>query len=144
MDTKTIKLRVPTETELEQLVIREEEIRMSKEYQEECTKVKDIPNGWLDVTRKMQEKLVSDFGFVGEPTHTIACNMLRRARYIFPENKIFTTVPVYVRQNKANDGTLNIGDDPPDIKLHNLDGSIVHLKDIIDDKINIFFSGSET
>lgn len=144
-DKKGFRIRVPTEAELEKLVIEEEKIRMSVEYQEACSKASSIPNGWLQVTADMQMNLVKRFGFDDNLSSSIACNMLRRARYLYPDNKIFKEVPVYVRENKANMGTLKEGDEIPNINIHTIDGKEIKLHDIINnDKINMFFTGSET
>ena len=138
-------LTIPTEKMLEKLIIEEEQIRMSQEYQEECTKVKDIPNGWLEVTNQMQIDLVKKHGFTSEMNCDIACNMLRRARYLYPNNKIFTEVPVYVKNNKANKGKYKKGDNIPNIKLFNQCGQEAMLHHLLDiNKPTIIFGGSHT
>ena len=144
-DNNKLSLTIPTEKMLEKLIIEEEQIRMSKEYQDQCTLVKDIPNGWLDVTQKMQIDLIKKHGFVSEMNCDVACNMLRRARYLYPDNKIFTEVPVYVRNNKANAGKYKEGDHVPDVKLFNQCGQEVMLHHLFDDiKPTIVFGGSQT
>lgn len=137
-------VKIPCETDLEKLVLEEEKIRMSKEYQNICTSVKDIPNGWLDETAKMQKELVRKHGFTDDISCDIACNRLRRARYIYPNNPIFKT-PVYVRENKANVGTLKIGDTLPNITIYDIHKKPVKLHDLTkQDKINIFIGSSAT
>lgn len=142
-DIKEIK--IPTEKQLEILVTKEEEIRMSKEYQDECTRVKDIVNGWQDVTDQMQKKLVRDHGFDDEISCEVACNRLRRAQYLYPNNKTFKTVPVYVRENKATIGNLKVDSDVPNVNLVNMDGKETKLHDLLDNnKINVIFGSSQT
>ena len=45
---------------------KEEEIRMSKEYSDKCTLVKDEVNGWLRITGELQQKIAYDFGYKDE------------------------------------------------------------------------------
>lgn len=138
-------IKIPTEKCLEQMIIREEEIRMSKEYQDECSKVKDVVNGWLDVTAKMQSELVKEFGFTDEVSSDIAVNMLRRARYLYPDNNIFKTVPVYVRENKANEGKLKENDECPNIQLFTNCKQQIKLHDLLEnDTLNVIFASSHT
>jgi hypothetical protein len=138
-------IKIPTEQTLEKMVIREEEIRMSQSYQDKCTEVKDIPNGWLQVTEKMQEDLVTSFGFTDNLSCSVACNKLRTARYIYPDNKIFTQVPVYVRENKANVGHLVNGDKAPNIQVHTVNNEKIMLHDLLKtDKVNMIFGASHT
>lgn len=139
------EIKIPTESTLELMIREEEKIRMSKEYQNECTKVKNIPNGWLEVSKKIQKDVVKKFGYESTIDCDIACNMLRRARYLYPNNQIFKTVPVYVRENKANIGSLNINDKYPDIALFNTMNKEINMSDIIDNnKINIVLGSSST
>jgi len=128
-------IKVPTERMLELMIIEEEHIRQSVEYQNECTSAKDIPNGWLAVTEQMQQDLVKKFGFDDDISCDIACNMLRRAQYDYPNNKIFKEVPVYVRNNKANMGKFTEGDFVPNITIHKRCGSEIKLHDLLDDSM---------
>lgn len=140
-----IIIKIPTEKGLELMIIEEEKIRTSKEYQNLCTKVKNIPNGWLDVTEQIQINLVKKYGFIDSISCDVACNHLRRAQYMYPNNPIFKQVPTYVRENKANIGTLDVGSIVPNITLHSHDLSTIKLHDLIlEGKLNIIFASSET
>ncbi len=83
-------IKTPNEKMLEKLIKEEAMIRMSKEYQDECTAVKDIPNEWLNVTEKMQQKVAKNNEFDDDKYKSchITCNMMRRARahILFPDN----------------------------------------------------------
>lgn len=144
---KDIIIKIPTEKQLEVMIDEEEQIRMSKHYQDECTKVKNVPNGWLKYTETMQEDLVKKHGFDDEISCDVACNRLRRARYIYPDNPKFKE-PVYVRENKARKGDLKVGDDVPEIKIHKMDlnnDHVIDIREIMDDKkITVIFGGSHT
>lgn len=144
-DDSPLKIKIPTKETLLKMLEEEEKIRLSKEYQDECTKVKDIPNGWLDVTSQMQCNLVKKFGFDDEVSCDIACNRLRRAQYLYPDDDRFKTTSLYIRNNKARQGEYKVGDEVPDMVLHNLNNEEVKLSDIIDkNKLNIIVSGSST
>ena len=137
-------LKRATEEMLEKMAQMEEFIRTSKEYQDECTKVKDVPNGWLTVTENIQKSIATTFGFDDDINNEIACNDLRRASTTYPNNPIFKQ-SIYVRNNKANIGTLKEDNDIPNIKLHTIEYKVIELNDlIVDDKINVFFGASHT
>ena len=142
----TLQVKTPNEKMLEKLIYDEERLRMSKEYQDQCTLVKDIPNGWLNVTKKIQEQVARDNGFDDEMSCQITCNMMRRAHLLFPNNKIFSTVPVQVRNNKANMGTMRTGSVlDQDIDLWDVSHnqcSLFHL--LNDNRPTIIFTGSQT
>ncbi len=137
-------LKRATEATLEEMAIQEEKIRMSKEYQDACSKVKDIPDGWLTVTANVQKQIAKDFGFDDDINNDIAVNDLRRAHETYPNNAIFQN-SIYVRNNKANIGNLKVDDIIPNITLHTIDNEKILLNDIINDnKINVFFGASHT
>ena len=137
-------LKRATEQTLEKMAQMEESIRMSQEYQNECTKVKNVPNGWLTVTANVQKKVASEFGFDDDINNEIACNDLRRAHVTHPDNPVFKQ-SIYVRNNKANLGTLNENAYVPDITLHTIDSDTINLSNILEEnKINIFFGASHT
>jgi hypothetical protein len=142
-------IKTPNEKMLEKLIIEEATIRESKEYQDKCTEVKDIPNGWLEiVTAGIQKDIAIKNGFDDPISCDLTVNMMRRAHILYPNNKIFTTVPIQVRNNKACRGTLKINDDLPNVALFDEFGSIIELKDLTgntnQNKISIIFAGSQT
>ncbi|AYV84767.1 MAG: hypothetical protein Hyperionvirus38_5 [Hyperionvirus sp.] len=125
------ELKIPNEKLLEKMVLEEETIRTSKAYEDKCTAVKHIPNGWLEVTASIQKDIVIKNGFTDSMSCDVACNMLRTAHILYPKNEIFTKVPLYVRNNKANIGTLTVGDIAPEISLHDLDGKAIQLHTLL-------------
>ena len=128
---------------LERMIQQEELIRMYKAYQDLCTAVKSIPNGWLAVTDQMQTQIARDFGFGGDQTE-LAVNTLRRAQYLYPNNPIFK-LPVYIRNNKAREGTLRVSDTVPTVDLIDLDHKIVGIGSLLkENSYNIFFLSSVT
>jgi hypothetical protein len=138
-----ITIKIPKKETLIEMLKEEEKRRFSSEYQIACTAVKHIPNGWLDITAKMQQSIATDFGFDDEISNDIACNHLRRAQYMYPNDPEFKSIPVYVRENKANEGTLKVGDDIPNVVLYDMNHNKRLLHDLIDlKKINLCIASS--
>lgn len=139
-----IIIKVPSEAILEKMAIMEREIRMSKEYNDKCTLVKNIPNGWLQVTLDIQKDIANFFGFDDDISNEIACNHLRRAHILYPNNSVFKE-SIQVKYNKANIGILKEKDLVPDITLFTSYKKSINLKTILhQEKLNIFFGASHT
>jgi len=139
-------LKIPTKYQLLEMVKKEEEIRWSSWYQSECDRVKDEVNGWLVVSSQVQYQIAKDFGFDTDVESDIAVNHLRRARYLYPEEPLFQSIPVYVRNNLAKQIKYNNGDQIPNVPINSLDGSNqFNLFDILDkSKTNVIFGSSHT
>ncbi len=140
------QLKIPTKDQLLQMVKKEEEIRWSKWYQLECDKVKDEVNGWLRISEEVQYRVAKDFGFDTEVESDIAVNHLRRARYLYPDEPLFQSVPVYVRNNLASQIKYKAGDPVPNVSISSLDGlNEINLYNILDkSKINVVIGSSHT
>ncbi len=100
-----------TEKDLEKLALEEDDIRKSQWYVDECTRVKNIPNGWMDVTAQVQKDVVSKY--YNNAIADFVIYYLRRAHHIFPENMIFQN-RIQVKYNRANMGKLKKGDLVPE------------------------------
>jgi hypothetical protein len=141
-------LKLPSYQDALNIAKLENEIRYSDEYVNKCDAVKDIPNGWLDVTDEMQKKLVTDYftqhglSLCAVP---IGLNMLRRLQVTHPNEPIVQDL-LYVKNNKANIGKYNEGDSIKDITLWNEIGTEnVQLFNLISsDKPTIVFGASHT
>ncbi len=141
-------LRLPSWSDILNIAKLENEIRYSDEYINQCDEARNIPNGWLDVTNTMQEKLVSDyfsthgFSLCAVP---IGLSMLRRLQVTHPHE---TTVQdlLYIKNNKANVGKYKKGDDITDIQLWYDNGTqSIQLYDLLsDEKPTIIFGASHT
>jgi hypothetical protein len=125
------------------MAILENQRRYSKEYYDECTAVQHIPNGWLNVTEKLQEDIVREFGFNTQFEISIALNTLRRAHLIWPNNETFQQ-SIYVKNNKAALGTLKVGDVSPNVALTNKNLEPLKLNTLLQHKYSIVFAGSHT
>ena len=112
------------ERELEYLAQEEDKIRTSQWYADECTKVKDITNGWMDVTNGVQNKVIVDFlkksnKIVDENMINFVKYYLRKAPSMYPNNTIFQNL-VHVKYNRARLGNLNINDIAPNCIMNKL------------------------
>ena len=55
-------------------------------YIKRCDEVSHIPDGWLHVTKCIQQEVAYSFGFTDEITNILAVNIMRNALEIFPED----------------------------------------------------------
>ncbi len=149
LNSREREIKIPTKEQLIQMVKKEEEIRWSSWYQDMCDQVKDEVNGWLRVSAQVQYQIAHDFGFDTEIEADIAVNHLRRARYIFPDEPLFKTVPVYVRNNLASQIKYTNGNTVPNVSISRLNSSEstdpIKLYDILSKtKSNVLIGSSHT
>ena len=139
-------LKIPNKYQLLEMVKKEEKVRWSSWYQSECDRVKDQVNGWLAISTQVQYQIAKDFGFDTEVESDIAVNHLRRARYLYPEEPLFQSIPVYVRNNLAKQIKYKNYDQIPNVPINSLDGSKqFNLIDILDkSKTNVISGSSHT
>jgi hypothetical protein len=119
-----------TEKELEKLSLEEDEMRRSQWYVDECSRVKNIPNGWMDVTAQVQKDVISKY--YNNEIADIIMYYLRRAHHIFPENIVFQN-RIQVKYNRANIGKLKKGDTVPEC-----------IKNYLKNGVNFFVGSSMT
>jgi len=129
-------IRKPSKDILVKMLQREEDIRTSTEYITKCDEVASEPNGWLRISADVQKQVAAEFGFISEIENDIAVNQMRRAQYIYPDEPLFRTIPVYVRNNLANKGKYSANDKVPDIILHQLNKVSEDLQST--DRINLY------
>ena len=123
---------------------KEEEMRMSKEYCDKCTLVKDEANGWLRITGELQQKIAYDFGYKDELKNMLVVNMIRRASILYPNDERFQKTQVYVRNNKAKD-CFKIDQKILNLNIYDLKKKEIPLYDLLkSDKSNVIIASSET
>lgn len=138
-----LKINYATEEQLVVMILEENAARSSQEYIDACSKAAEKNRDWLEVTAKMQEKIVAKY-FSRKIDQLVVLHQFRSAQYLFPENPIFKT-PVYVRENKANAGHYNEGDLIPNHALFDLDGKSKTMHELCQNEgTTIFISGSHT
>lgn len=122
---------IPVEI-LEKMSLEEDEMRRSEWYINECNARKYIPNGWVDLTAEVQQKIVSKYFPDNFFIQEIALRQLRIAHHIYPDNFIFKN-RLQVKYNRARKGELKVGDKVPEFMQ-------IYLKD----GINMFVGSSMT
>ena len=140
----SILIKFPNESLLEQMRTKEEQIRQSQEYRSRCDAVCDVPNGWLQVTGDIQKELCREFGFTDQISLDYTLERLRTAHLLYPNNPVFQN-SLQVKNNKANYGTLRVGQTAPNMEMYNLNRNLVNLTDLtLSDNKTIIFAGSHT
>ena len=99
MDLKQCQKFPPSKEKLLLMLLREEQLKLSKEYIEQCSLVHKEVNGWLRITEEVQKKVCFEFGYTDILRNILAVNYLRRAQYLYPDDDRFKNTQVYVRNN---------------------------------------------
>jgi len=106
---------------MEQMLKREDELRLSKEVQELFS---NPGFDTIHVAAQVQERVVKEFGFKNiEET----VQMIRSAPLLYPECPEIRRIPHYIKFNRSQQGSLQCADTIPDARLSYLDGSPVSL-----------------
>lgn len=127
------------------LLIAEEKVRMSDDYIKRCDEVSHIPDGWLHVTKCIQQEVAYSFGFTDEITNILAVNIMRNALEIFPEDLEIKNSVVKFRENIACQGIFKVGDIIPDFDIYSNENKIIKLGNLLSkDKPNLILAGSHT
>ena len=141
-----VGLKMPSWADILEIAKLENEIRYSDSYVNQCDEVRNIPNGWLDVTHKMQTKLVEDY-FVEHGLSLcavpIGLSMLRGLQVTHPNEPIVKEL-LYIKNNKANVGKYKAGDDIKDIQLWTESNQQIQLFSLLNEKPAIVFGASHT
>jgi len=120
------------------MLIRENELRLSKEYQKRYEEAEQTStSSWLDVTDQLQREIIREFHLDEEMEDALLC--LRCATQIYPDLK---DIPLYVRHNRARDGDLQIGDITPNVPVVQIDGQESRLFDGLKTSPTVLISGS--
>jgi hypothetical protein len=123
----------------------EDYIRMSIDYSNKCTLLKDEVNGWLRLSREIQQGIAIKFGFNDQFTNLFAVNYMRRGHLIYPNDDRFKEVSVYVRNNIARKGEFKLGDSVKDVPFICLDKGLITLNSLVNTpKYTILMGSSET
>lgn len=129
---------------LYRMLQHEEKLKWLPEYQENCTLSKDVVNGWINVTEKLQESVATEFGFISPADCYSAVYQMRTAHVKYSTEQRFQDVSVYVRNNKARLGNLQIGDTLPNTEICSFDTTPIKLHDVISDGYNVILASSHT
>ena len=133
-----------TREKILEILHEENKRRLSSEYINECTKVAHIPNEWLNVTEKLQTKLLEDFGYKAPLFNSLAKNIIRRAPIIFPDDNEIKESTVQFRENLVCKCKYKIGDTIPNLDVYNLDKELIKIYDLIGTNKTLILCGSYT
>lgn len=139
-------LKYPDKAKLIEMLQLEENIRMSQDYISMCDEVKDEINGWLRISSEIQYEIAKKFGYTSQLEQDIAVNLMRGAQNIYPDEPLFKTIPVYVRNDIARKGEFEVNSIVPNIQIHKLDDmTVINLLDTFSNtKPNLLLCSSHT
>jgi len=79
-------------------------------------------------TEELQIQVCREFGL--DPN--VGVELIRSAVSLFPDDVEIRSIPHYVRHNRCFEGTLRAGDQPPNCRVAQLDGTQCDLLSLID------------
>lgn len=111
---------------MKQMLKREEELRMSKQYHEKISMHDDL--AWIrDVTIDIQKQVLREFGY----NNTAGMTALNYARVQYNDDPEMNKITVYQRQDRSRLGNLSVDSDLPNVRLCTLDGEDTTLHEYI-------------
>lgn len=144
-NSQAITINYPDKDDLIKMLQAEEQIRMSAEYLKMCDAVKNEPNGWLRISEQIQYNIAKQFGYVRSIEQDLAVNRMRRAQYLYPNEPLFKTISVYVRNNLAREGDFKVGNLVPNLTIFNENLKQIQLYDTLNKtKLNMLIASSHT
>lgn len=142
---KKLGIRIPDRDTTLKMLLEEEQIRMSSKYIDDCDKLANKPNGWLELSEQIQYSIVQKYGFNSTIEQELAIIKMRSASTTYKNDPEFTNISVYVRNNLARNGEYKIGDVVPNILIYQQNLIAIQLFDIFDhNKRNLLITGSAT
>jgi len=112
---------MPDRETLVKILMRDNELRLSKEVQEEYW-ISDYPSG---VTLAVQTQAVSEYGY-SNPW------IIPSAISYFKDDVEIMGIPHYTKYNRSRQGKLNCGDTIPDIPLSTMQGCATSLRTLME------------
>lgn len=113
---------------LKEMIKRENELRVSDEYQEMYRREAELPGHvWMDVSDVIQKRVLREFGYDEKSEQEDNLKLLRNASLIHPDDAEFLTLPLYKRFNRCRDGDMKVGDAVNDCLLEDLEGNKIRL-----------------
>lgn len=135
-----------TRSQVIELLTREEELRNSEHYIEQCEiafqeqSLEKLKEATLDI----QRQALRDCGIVDIEQGLIA---LHNVRKLYSGDKEINQLVVYLREDRSQKGTLSIGDKLPDVNLVTADGNPISLHSYLDKLLplpTVIIAGSVT
>jgi len=107
---------------LRKILIREDELRSSEEYQNLYTQ-NDSLQWFKEVTENLQMRALKENGI----TDVRGMTVLHNARFKYKDDPTMNNLTVYMRQDKSRRGSLRFNDLAPDANLCSLEGNNITL-----------------
>jgi len=127
--------------EIKTILWRENELRLCKETQILFKRASVQPAGWISVVEELQRRVCREFGL----DEDVGLKAMRGANLLLPRDGEVDEISLYRKYNRFRDGPLGVGDVPPDVTVHRLDGEKVSLRALIQGpRPLVMFSGSYT
>ncbi len=124
---------------LREMLEYEQKLRRSPEWIEEFSVAEKSPDtDWIEVAEKLQKQVLWDFG------HSITNPQLRdNLRKLRPGAHDHPDLALHVRFNRARQGSLQIGQEAPDVRLVDCaDASTTNLCSTSADQTHVILAGS--
>jgi len=127
--------------EIKTILRRENELRLCEETQILFKRASVQPAGWISVVEELQRRVCREFGL----DEDVGLKAMRGANLLLPRDGEVDEISLYRKYNRFRDGPLGVGDVPPDVTVHRLDGEKVSLRALIQGpRPLVMFSGSYT
>jgi len=119
---------IPIDT-MRDILIREDELRASQTWQDEYSK-EDNLRWFEEVTYRIQLQALMDNG-ISEGRLNVGICALKSARFMYKDDPDMNQLTVYMRHDRSRKGSLQQGDDTPNVPLHTIEGTPIMLHDYI-------------
>jgi len=121
------KAELPKVNTVKSMLKRENELRLSKEFQ-------TLIDGHNQASAEplyeaLQKQVAREFGYKSEIEQELGRDIIRCAATLYKDDSEIKEIPLYIKYNRAEQGVLKIGDDCPDVTMSGLNGCAVKLSD---------------
>jgi len=127
---------------------RENELRLSKEYQDLFASIEDRWDiDWLDLVVLLQRRVVREFGLSdSDEAISFGISLLQSAVSLFPDDTEIKEIPLYVKYNRAKHCDFKVGDVVPDVLLFDIvsNQEVSMFSQVLSDRPLVVIAGSFT
>mmetsp|Transcript_27002 Transcript_27002/g.38326 ORF Transcript_27002/g.38326 Transcript_27002/m.38326 type:complete len:123 (-) Transcript_27002:495-863(-) len=122
------------------MLVRENELRLCQSTRELYRSVRNDPSGWIAVVERLQRQVAREFGLL----EGVGVDALRSADMLLPTEDV-TSLSLYRKYNRCQDGSLSEGDPAPNVNVHSLNGRCQPLLSLSNpNRPLVLFAGSWT
>jgi len=109
-------------SEIKAILKRENELRLSPEVQNLFREASSKPDGWIGVVEDLQRRIAHEFGL----SEKVGLAVMRGAEELLPGDLEVKEISLYRKYNRWKDGSLQVGDAPPNVALYHIWKESVH------------------